>query len=665
MPGQAKSPEKSKLQYRSVTLDRSALNIEAREVSLAFASEEPVERWDWRTGKTYFEILDHTDAKSADLSRLNNGGQLLFEHDRRAKLGGVVKGSAKVDADKKSRAVVKLSRSAQAEQELQDIQDGIPRNVSFGYETLGMIKSEVRDGVEYRTYAWAAFEISLVTIEADTTVGIGRSKDPVDDSARVNVEVLHQNLTEDDKMKLRTLLLRDADKNGGGGSATPPQLDESKIRSAALGDDRKRAREIMKSLDEYIKDHGDKDEGKLAGQLRTLASECLYGEQPTTVDEFQRRAMAQVIKAKPARELRMVDLGFDERDQKSYSLVRAIQNCIKRGNPLPDPDTVEGAAHVRMAKLDLGFSPGGFLVPADANIHSRTLGREERRLLQRDLTATNFNQGGATVATELALPIIEILRNQMVTDRLGVRTISGLTGNITIPRQTATATAYSVAETAALTLSTQALDQIALTPHRVGAMNRYSKQLLLQSSIDVENFVRSDLLSVIALDWDRLTLNGQGAGAEPLGVINTPGVGSIVFGAAATFAKLVSFETAIAVLNAPANGRAYATTSAAKGVLKSAAKLLTGATTVAAVALWEDDMINGYPAVDSQQIPNNLMLFGAWPEVIRGLWGGFDVVIDPYSLASQAEVQITMNTWGDAVLRHPQSFCVSADSAAQ
>lgn len=363
----------------------------------------------------------------------------------------------------------------------------------------------------------------------------------------------------------------------------------------------------------------------------------------------------------------MVDLGFDERDIKAYSLVRAIQNCIARKNPLPDPDTLEGAAHVRMAREISGVDYSGFLVPADANVNPRSLSRSERRRLQgqRDLIATNFNQGGATVATDLLLPIIEILRNKMVTDRLGVRTLAGLSGNVVIPRQTASATAMSVPETGALAISTQALDQIALTPRRVGAMNRYSRQLLLQSSMDVENFIRDDLLQVIALDWDRLTLNGQGAANEPLGILNTPGVGAINFGAAATFAKLVLFETAIAVMNAPTEGRAYATTSAAKGVLKTAALLLTGATTVAARALWEADQINGYPAIDSQQIPNNQLIFGAWPEVIRGLWGGFDVVIDPYTLKNQAEIEIAINTWGDVALRHPQSFAVSADSAAQ
>lgn len=647
--------------FRTAAIDRAAINAESREIPLSFASEQPVERWDWETGGIYLEVLDCASEKSADFARLNAGGALLREHDRRSQVGVVVPGSAKIEADKKARCLVRLSRSPLGEAEFQDIKDGIRTLVSVGYHVGRELAREKNpEGVETRRFEWTPHEVSIVSIPADTSVGVGRERPSVDEPPLPDVERIAEKLNPEQRMKLSTLLRAPAET-----PVTPPALDENKIRATALGDDRKRAREILASLDAYLADHGDKDEGKLAGELRKLANECLFGENPTSVPEFQRRAMEQVIKAKPARQVRMLDLGFDEQDRNAYSLVRAIQNCIKRGNPIPDPDTLEGAAHERMSRLNLGFSPGGFLVPADANIAQRSLTRSQRQRMQRDLVATNFNAGGASVATDLILPIIEILRNKMVTDKLGVRTLSGLEGNIAIPRQTAAATAYSVAETTALTLSTQSLDQVAMTPHRVGAINRYSKQLLLQSSMDVENFVRDDLLTVIALDWDRLTLNGAGAASEPMGVINTPGVGSITFGAAATFAKLVAFETAIAVLNAPTEGRAYVTTSAAKGVLKSAALLLTGATTVAARALWENDMINGYPAIDSQQVPLNLMVFGAWPEVIRGLWGGFDVVIDPYTLKTNAEVEIAINTWGDVVTRHPQSFCVSADSAAQ
>jgi HK97 family phage major capsid protein len=247
--------------------------------------------------------------------------------------------------------------------------------------------------------------------------------------------------------------------------------------------------------------------------------------------------------------------------------------------------------------------------------------------------------------------------------------MAGLEGNVVIPRQTAAGTAYAVSEIAALTLSNQVLDQIAITPKRVGTTGTYSKQLVLQSSIDVESFMRDDFLKVIAIMWDHLIINGQGSASEPLGILNTPGIGSVTFGAAATYAKLVSFWTAVAAANADVGEMAYVTTPTAAGVLQSAAKLLVGATTVAAVPIWEGGgtmgRINGYTAEATNQMPNNMMLFGVMSEVIHALWGGLDVVIDPYTLAKNAEVVITMNTWGDVVLRHPQCFCASADPANQ
>ena len=231
-----------------------------------------------------------------------------------------------------------------------------------------------------------------------------------------------------------------------------------------------------------------------------------------------------------------------------------------------------------------------------------------------------------------------------------------------IPRQTGAGTAYSVSEIAGLTISNQQIDQLPLSPKRVGAYGQYSKQLLMQASIDVENFIRDDLLKVIAIDWDRLILNGSGAGSEPLGIMQTPGVGSLAFGAAATYANLVAFKTFVATANADVGEMAYVTTPTAEGKLRSAAKLLTGATTVAATALWEgpfgsdspDGIVAGFRAASTNQIPGNLMVFGVFSQVIHAMWGGYDVVVNPYSLDTNAEVRVTINTFGDVALRHPQ-----------
>jgi len=115
------------------------------------------------------------------------------------------------------------------------------------------------------------------------------------------------------------------------------------------------------------------------------------------------------------------------------------------------------------------------------------------------------------VQTTVLTPIVEFFRNKLVTQRPGIQILAGLQGNIAIPRQTGAATAYTLAEQGTVTKSTQVINQIAMTPHRVGATNSYTKQLLLQSSVDVEDFVRDDLMKVRAIKIDYLVLQGKGA----------------------------------------------------------------------------------------------------------------------------------------------------------
>jgi hypothetical protein len=119
---------------------------------------------------------------------------------------------------------------------------------------------------------------------------------------------------------------------------------------------------------------------------------------------------------------------------------------------------------------------------------------------------------------------------------------------------------------------------------------------------------------------------------------------------------------------------AYVTTPTSKGRLKAVAKTGVGVASVVPIFLWEgkygvdnsnDGEMNGYRAAATNQIPNNQMLFGNFGDVIHALWGGYDIIVNPYTLDTQAEVRITVNTFGDVAVRHPASFCVSSDSAAQ
>lgn len=675
----------SKVLFRDAPIDPASIKADSREVDLSFASEQPVQRYDWDNGGFYMEILDHGSPRSADFSRLNAGGALLREHDRRNQVGVVVRGSAKIESDRKSRCTVKFSRSPAGEQEFMDVKDGIRTLVSFGYETGKEISREKKDGVEFRRYEWTPFEVSTVSIPADTTVGVGRAEgtQQVDSSPEVlDVDDIAKNLNPEQKKKMRTLLLDPAVAGAaGGGPATPavdPAIAQRTVTEAVDKAEKaqvKRWQDILDSLEGYEKDHGTKDDGKLAGELRKLATKCF--KDGASIGEFQRQAMEQVIKAKPAKPILMADCASDE-DAKRYSLLRGIQSALKHRMAGKEaiPDGLEGEVHQQMIRSaadegGLGYEPSGFQVPHDANLRPGSLTRHDRRHLSRDMQATVFNAGGAFVPTQLVVPIIELLRNRLILEKAGIRTMAGLQGNIVIPRQEAAATAVSVSEIGALAASQQILGQIAMQPRRVGAMQAYSKQFVMQSTPDAEAFMRDDLFKVIALRWDYLGLNGQGAANEPLGIINTPGVASILFGATPTYIKMVSMETAIRAANVT-DPLCYLSTSTVKGTLKTVAEALTGATTVGGAqnAIWKgqgdgDGTVNGYPAYDTQQVPGNLVILGAFSQLILGLWGGFDVVVDYFTKKANVEVEIAINTWGDFAVRHPQAFCVSADAGNQ
>jgi len=341
-----------------------------------------------------------------------------------------------------------------------------------------------------------------------------------------------------------------------------------------------------------------------------------------------------------------------------FSITRALRSQLSGG-------TLDGLEREIHQELDsrMPNKAEGVWLPFDV------LGNRGRR----DLSVGSFSEGGALVATEIPKSVIELLRNKSVCFRLGAIFLDGLNGNLAIPRETGATTVQSVSEGGLLQESDPTIDQVPLSPHRVGVTTTYTRQLLLQSSPTLETWLREDLLAQLALKWDYLILQGAGANDEPLGILNTPGIASVLFGGTASYAKVVSFETALALVNADVGTLGYVTTPAVKAAWKLIARVLTGATVLTSEPLWQnwpdgsgDGLVNGYRAISSNQILNNAVVFGHFADLVFGCWGaGADFIVNPYSRDTEGKVRITGNTYVDVALRHAQSFCWSADSGAQ
>jgi HK97 family phage major capsid protein len=295
-------------------------------------------------------------------------------------------------------------------------------------------------------------------------------------------------------------------------------------------------------------------------------------------------------------------------------------------------------------------------------------------VLRRDLLVGTSTAGGHTVATDLrAGDFIELLRNRMVLMGMGTQMLTGLSGNIAIPRATGAGGAFWVAENAAPTESQQAFDQVTMSPKTMGAFTDISRKLLLQSSLDVEAFVRGDLATVLALELQRAGINGSGSGAEPRGILNVVGIGSVAGGtngAVPSFANIVALETEVAQDNADIGTLGYLTNARVRGRLKTVEKASS-----TAQFLWEagNTPLNGYRAEVTNAVPSNLVkgssgavcsaiIFGNFADLIIGMWGGLDLMVDPYTGSTAGTVRVVTLQDVDIAVRRAESFSAMVDA---
>jgi HK97 family phage major capsid protein len=357
-----------------------------------------------------------------------------------------------------------------------------------------------------------------------------------------------------------------------------------------------------------------------------------------------------------ARQLELLNpqpIGLSDKEVREYSLTRAIAGMVAQMTGTGSFDGLEAEASAAIAKRS-GRQAQGFFIPVEI-----THGTKQ----QRNLVAGTGSAGGFTVPTELQSPIIELLRNTAQVAGLGARILSGLTGNVSIPRQTGATTAQWLAETAEANQVDQTFGQLAMTPKRLAARSGYSLQLIRQSSVQVEGFVRDDQAQVLGLAVDLAAIQGTGSGGQPLGIVGTSGVGTITFSAAATYAKYIDAIAALLTANSMAGTPAFLGSPAAWSKGKTIPRVSGAGAT--AMIIGADNTVDGYRFVPSNHLPSNRLIFGDFSQLIIGYFGEPDVVVDPFTKAANGLVVTTTNHYMDIGVRQAAAFVVSTDSAAQ
>ncbi len=607
-------------QRRALLAVESSIDASARTVQLAWASEDPYERW-WGV-----EILDCAP-DSVRMGRLMRGAPLLFNHDPN-ELIGVVE-SVSIDEDRVCRAAVRFASTEDAEEAFTLVREGVLRNVSVGYRIHAMQLEEEREGVStYRVTDWEPLEISMVSVPADPTVGVGRSA--ADFGHYAPFQPSNQECTMTDIVK----------------SPAAPQSAVQPTQVAPSADHR----DADLARRDQIVELGVKYAGYLT--LNDVQDACRSGK---SVAEVQELVIAKMT-AKHS-DTRGAHIGLSSREVGQYSVARAVAAMVE-GNW--SKAGLEREASEAAGKL-FGMGTKGLLVPFD--------------VLSRDFTVGTAAEAGNLVQTQLRPDLFaDVLRNRLALGNLGVTMLYGLTSNIDLPRKTVGSTAAYVTEIAAAAETQPNTGKVTMSPKRISTFIEFSKQAVIQSSMAVEPMLRGDLNSEIAVRIEDAAINGSGAGANPRGIRNVSGIGSVIGGtngAQINWGHIVGLESACANANAePDVNAGYLVNTRTRGWTKTTQK----ATNLPFI--WDGGAtpLNGYRAAVTNNVPNNLtkgtasgicssVIFGSmWDMLVVGTFGAVEILLDEITQAPNGMNRLLVNAFADVGCRRPANFAVMDDA---
>lgn len=580
--------------HRAMDMSAKSVDEKKRTVEIAVSSELAVDR---SFGK---EILVH-ESGAIDMGFVASGrAPLLLDHDPERQIGVIE--SVELSGDRVLRAKVRFGRSALAQEVFQDVVDGIRSNVSVGYRVNKMERSTTNKD-EYLVRSWSPLEVSVVSIPADPSVGVGRSAVALEPKPTIEPSIKKE-------VKMTDEVNLDA------------------VRAEAAEAAAKNASAII----ELAARHNKRDLGDAA--LRSGKS----------IEQFRGELLDVIGSDKP---LANENIGLSKKEIRQFSVVRAIAALA---NPT-DRRLREAAAFEfevsEAAAQRYGRAAQGVMLPTDV------LG-----VWKRDLNTSDDNE---LVATNLlANEFIDVLRNQSSVMQAGARMLPGLVGNVAIPKKTAAASGGWIStEGGAASESEATFGTVSMAPKNVGAFTDMTRQLILQSTPAIEQLVRDDLTQALALAIDKGALEGSGSSGQPTGILNTSGVNKPTAFAAAvpTFAEMVALETAVAEDNALFGNLAYITDAATYGGLKTKAK-----DAGSGMFVLEGGQANGYNVIRTQQSTAGNVYFGNFSDCLIGMWGGLDILVDPYTASSSGTVRVRALQTIDVALRNAVSFAYNNDT---
>ena len=557
------------------------------------------------------EVLGHT-SEEIDLSRMNSGSApLLLDHDMTKQIG-VVEETYLDEATRRLRAVVRFGKSTLAREIYDDVKDGIRSNVSIGYQIKNMEEMKDKRG-HVRVSQWMPYEASIVAVPADANVGVGRSAKFVEPTIKVKESEMSEINHDQVRAEAAEAAKREFQKNAQEITALGARHNKRDLAEKAIG------------------------EGQSVEQFRGLLLDAIGEGQ--------------------ALEQSAGDIKLSAKEQRDYSFMKAVRGLVNGSGLNGLEAEINDEIAMRTGKAARGFyAPDSFWGA------------------KRDLTVGTDSAGGFLKPTDhLGDAFVEALRSRLVMNGLGARFMSGLKGDVAIPKLSGGSAAGFVGEAGSVGEQNPTFSQVTMSPKTLGAFVDVSRLLMIQSDPSVEQIIRDDLLNAMAQKIEDVAIEGGGAN-EPTGILGTTGIGSVAIGTnggAATWAKIVDLVKEVEVDNAAlnANSVAYLTNSKVKSHLAQTAKVASTDSQMILDAPWNS--LYGYDMAVTNNVPSDLtkgtgtalsaLIFGDFSQLMIGSFSTADVLIDPYTGSANGNIRIRILQETDVAVRNAESFAAIKD----
>ena len=616
--------------YRSADLSRAEIDEQNRTIVVAFSSEQSVQR------SFGLEVLSHAP-QDVDLSFLASGrAPLLLEHDREEQIGVIER--AAIDADGIGRAVIRFSKGEDGEEIFQDVLDGVRTNISVGYTITGQRIEQDAMGNNIVYCQWKPKEISIVSIPADETVGVGRSDDTIESQSINNNENGSQSVNEaSDSQIAQTTSDSQIAQTTSDSQIANEVTTEAEI--ADLTNTAQRSEQSIKGKNTMtIETQFDADSIRSAERARvseiTSIAKRFDAEDVATqfvadgrsVDEFRAYVVEKMSKAPAVRST--ATIGLTEKEAEEFILSRAI-SAVVSGDWSEAGYELECSRAAAKAQGKLQTRSNIF-VPAE--VLTRAAGANA-------VTAA----GNPSLVNRTKVGFMDVLFNNTIAQRLGVQYMTGLNGVIELPKFTGAVQARFVDEGQDGTIDNIPSGVVELKPRTLIALAELTRSMILNGTA-MEQRIQAQLQKAVATKIDAAVFDA--ILAETGIAWGTLGAGGLDYAAIRGLIKDVEVANALNDMAMfafdPLVGNALATT------VKD--------TNTAGIYLRADDgSVAGYQTASSNHVGSNI-IFGDFSNVTVGNWSTLELAIDDSTKFTSGGFLLRAITDIDVAVTRPEAF---------